>query len=469
MDPAKPDTLYAASYQRRRTPRGFNGGGPGSGIWKTTDGGKTWQRTDGQRLPGRAARPHRPRSLPDRSRTSSMPRSKSAPSGGTGAGVGADGKPTTPGAGRAGQAGAAVRRRRPRGAGRRTASSARPQAQRRLALGRRGQDVEGREQHQRPADVLQPDPRRSDQPGDRLPRRARRRSSRSTAARRSAPCRASRTAITTRSGSTRRTRNHVMFGNDGGLDVSYDQGETWDFVNTMASGQFYAISADMRKPYYVCGGLQDNGTLVRPEREAQLGGHPQLRLVPRRRRRRLLHAAGSDRLGRRLRRVAGRQRATASTCGRARTTSIRPARRARAAGAGRRRRRQQLAQMAAQFGMQAPSAASNVVPEPPAGETFRFFWNTPFVLSPHNPRHRVGGRQPAVQVAEPRRHVHDVARTSRATSAGSTRPIMGVAGRRADGLEARRRRRRTASSPPWPSRRSCRASSGWAPTTATCR
>ena len=54
-----------------------------------------------------------------------------------------------------------------------------------------------------------------------------------------------------------------MFGNDGGLDVSYDQGETWDFINTMAVGQFYAISADMRKPYYVCGGLQDNGSLVR--------------------------------------------------------------------------------------------------------------------------------------------------------------------------------------------------------------
>ena len=34
--------LYAATYQRRRTPWGFNGGGPWSGIRKTTDGGKTW-------------------------------------------------------------------------------------------------------------------------------------------------------------------------------------------------------------------------------------------------------------------------------------------------------------------------------------------------------------------------------------------------------------------------------------------
>ena len=44
MDPQSPDTLYAASYQRRRTPIGYNGGGPGSGLWKTTDGGATWKK-----------------------------------------------------------------------------------------------------------------------------------------------------------------------------------------------------------------------------------------------------------------------------------------------------------------------------------------------------------------------------------------------------------------------------------------
>jgi len=35
MDPVDSRILYAVSYQRRRTPCGFNGGGPGSGIWKT--------------------------------------------------------------------------------------------------------------------------------------------------------------------------------------------------------------------------------------------------------------------------------------------------------------------------------------------------------------------------------------------------------------------------------------------------
>ena len=39
MDPSDPQTLYAATYQRRRRTWGFNGGGPGSGIWKTSNGG----------------------------------------------------------------------------------------------------------------------------------------------------------------------------------------------------------------------------------------------------------------------------------------------------------------------------------------------------------------------------------------------------------------------------------------------
>ncbi len=43
MDPGDPRTLFAAMYQRRRTAFGFNGGGPGSGIYRTTDGGASWQ------------------------------------------------------------------------------------------------------------------------------------------------------------------------------------------------------------------------------------------------------------------------------------------------------------------------------------------------------------------------------------------------------------------------------------------
>src|SRR5512138_1014104 len=51
MDYSDSKVIYAASYQRRRTSFGFNGGGPGSGIWKTVDAGKTWKKLEGSGLP----------------------------------------------------------------------------------------------------------------------------------------------------------------------------------------------------------------------------------------------------------------------------------------------------------------------------------------------------------------------------------------------------------------------------------
>ncbi len=51
MDTLDPNVLYAATYQRRRTAFGFNGGGPGSAIWKSTDGGATWTKLTGNGLP----------------------------------------------------------------------------------------------------------------------------------------------------------------------------------------------------------------------------------------------------------------------------------------------------------------------------------------------------------------------------------------------------------------------------------
>ena len=42
VDESEPETLYAAMYQRLRRTWGFNGGGPGSGIYKSSDGGRTW-------------------------------------------------------------------------------------------------------------------------------------------------------------------------------------------------------------------------------------------------------------------------------------------------------------------------------------------------------------------------------------------------------------------------------------------
>src|SRR5688500_12444800 len=51
LDPVNPNIVYAASYQRRRTACCFNGGGPGGGIWKSTDAGRTWNKLTGGGLP----------------------------------------------------------------------------------------------------------------------------------------------------------------------------------------------------------------------------------------------------------------------------------------------------------------------------------------------------------------------------------------------------------------------------------
>ncbi|WP_374662378.1 WD40/YVTN/BNR-like repeat-containing protein [Inhella sp.] len=53
----------------------------------------------------------------------------------------------------------------------------------------------------------------------------------------------------------------ILLGNDGGLDISYDRGVTWRKLDAQPVGQFYTIHADMAEPYNVYGGLQDNGTM----------------------------------------------------------------------------------------------------------------------------------------------------------------------------------------------------------------
>ncbi len=42
----------------------------------------------------------------------------------------------------------------------------------------------------------------------------------------------------------------VAVGHDGGFDISNDGGFTWDYHNDIAVGQFYQVSADMRRPYW---------------------------------------------------------------------------------------------------------------------------------------------------------------------------------------------------------------------------
>ncbi len=57
---------------------------------------------------------------------------------------------------------------------------------------------------------------------------------------------------------------HLVNGNDGGINVSYNDGATWFKANTPPVGQFYAVQVDDATPYRVYGGLQDNGVWMGP-------------------------------------------------------------------------------------------------------------------------------------------------------------------------------------------------------------
>ncbi|MCJ7753934.1 MAG: hypothetical protein MUP13_05185, partial [Thermoanaerobaculales bacterium] len=56
--------------------------------------------------------------------------------------------------------------------------------------------------------------------------------------------------------------DHVLVGGDGGINITWDRGKNWEVIQQIGLAQVYAISADMRTPYYVVVGLQDNGMWV---------------------------------------------------------------------------------------------------------------------------------------------------------------------------------------------------------------
>jgi photosystem II stability/assembly factor-like uncharacterized protein len=184
-----------------------------------------------------------------------------------------------------------------------------------------------------------------------------------------------------------RDGRHLVIGNDGGLDVSYDQGETWEYVNTLPVGQFYAISADMRRPYYVCGGLQDNGSWCGPSATRsnngilnsdwfRVGGGDGFYTQNDPTDWPILYWESQDGATSRVDLRAGR------------STSIRPRTPQQAAGgaAAPPAETPDPAAAAAAASQANVNPGGNIVPAPEPGTAYRFYWNTPFILSPHNPR-----------------------------------------------------------------------------------
>ena len=216
MDPESPDILYAAAYERRRTPFGFNGGGTDSAIYKTTDGGATWKKL-----------------------TKGLPYENG---------------------GETGRIGLDIYRKDPN-------------------------IVYAEIQHEKGGTFRSEDKGETwKKMGDTDPR----------------PSYYSQIRVDPNNDlriwelgapmfysedggktfTTQRVRgihgdyhamwidpadsNHMITGSDGGIHWSYDAGKDWDFLNTIAIGQFYEISLDNEKPYHICGGLQDNGSWCGP-------------------------------------------------------------------------------------------------------------------------------------------------------------------------------------------------------------
>ena len=214
IDPQNNKTLYAATYQRRRAQWGMNGGGPGSGIWKSTDAGQTWSKIE-----------------------SGLP---SGPKGRIGLAIYRS-NPNVLYALVEHPDGSGVYRTDDAGANWRKLSDTNPRPMYFSQI-RIDPLTDSR------IYVLGVSLHVSDDGG---------RTFRGDGAER---IHVDHHAMWINPKDPR----HIIVGNDGGVSLSYDRSATWAWMPNLLGAQAYHVEFDMQSPYHVCAGLQDNNTWCGP-------------------------------------------------------------------------------------------------------------------------------------------------------------------------------------------------------------
>src|SRR5436190_8921635 len=234
MDPRDPNVLYASSYERIRGPYFLRSGGPGSALWKTTDGGATWTEIKGGGFP---------ETMKGRINVAIAMSNPDV----VYASVEAD----------------SIRGR----------ASAPGQTKQKLANGLYRSSDAGKNWTQMNDANTRPFYYSQVRVHPKNPDRV--------------WFSSTPVLVSNDGGKTARTAtvgihvdHHAMWidpndpdrmvvGDDGGISLTFDGGGNWDFPANLPIGQFYEVSYDFEVPYNICGGAQDNGSWCGPSRRKQ--------------------------------------------------------------------------------------------------------------------------------------------------------------------------------------------------------
>ena len=222
IDFENPDILYAGMWQFRRSPDFFNSGGPGSGLYQSTDGGKTWVRKTNDLPSGKLGRIALTVSPADKSTVWALIESEKS----------------------------ALYRSKDKGETWTMMNDEQVSGERPFYFSLIVADPVDTNRIYKPGYTLNV----SDDGGKKF-------------------------TYPFAGGGNVHSDLHALWispadnrflylGTDGGVYLSHDKGNTWKFMRNLPVSQFYRVAVDDQKPYFVYGGLQDNGSWMGPSANA---------------------------------------------------------------------------------------------------------------------------------------------------------------------------------------------------------